>query len=45
MFLFALASMNYEGGKKKKVIKNDDLSPLVLEAGLEPARRLNAKGF
>ena len=29
MFLFALASMNYEGDKKKKVIKNDDLSPLV----------------
>ena len=45
MFLFALESMNYEGDEKKKVVKNDDLSPLVLEAGLEPARLLRPKDF
>ena len=45
IFLFDLKSASCDGKKKSKPSKNDDLSPLVLEAGLEPARRLNAKGF
>ncbi len=42
---FVDPAMNYEGSKKKQVVIFDDLFLLVLEAGLEPARRLNAKGF
>ena len=39
-----MESSNY-GYKKRQPIKNDELSCLVLEAGLEPAQPLLAKGF
>jgi hypothetical protein len=45
MFLFGLKSISCDDKKRNKPSENDDLSSLVLEAGLEPARRLNAKGF
>ena len=45
MFLFGSKSTSCDDEKEDKPSENDDLSSLVLEAGLEPARRLNAKGF
>lgn len=34
MFLFDLDSITYDDKRKRQVVKNDNLSPLVLEAGL-----------
>ena len=45
MFLFDLLSTDCENKKEKTNHQNDDLSPLVLEAGLEPAQPSLAKGF
>ena len=45
MFLFDLESSNYGYKRKDNPSKNDELSCLVLEAGLEPAQPLLAKGF
>ena len=45
MFLFGLKSRDYESKKRDKSSKNDNLSPSVLEAGLEPAQPSLAKGF
>ena len=45
MFLFGLKSEDYENKKRDKSSKNDNLSPSVLEAGLEPAQPSLAKGF
>ena len=45
MFLFNLDSATCDDKRKRQVVKNDNLSPLVLEAGLEPAQPSLAKGF
>ena len=43
--IFDLKSTNCADKKRKTNHQNDDLSPLVLEAGLEPAQPSLAKGF
>ena len=40
-----MESSNYGYKKRQPIKKNDELSCLVLEAGLEPAQPLLAKGF
>lgn len=45
IFLFNSNSNSYDNKNKGQVIKNDDLSLCVLEAGLEPAQPIMAKGF
>ena len=45
IFIFDLKSTNCADKKRKTNHQNDDLSPLVLEAGLEPAQPSLAKGF
>lgn len=45
IFLFNSNSSSSDNKSKRQVTKNNDLSPWVLEAGLEPAQPIMAKGF
>ena len=45
IFLFNSNSSSSDNKSKRQVTKNNDLSPWVLEAGLEPAQPIKAKGF